>query len=103
MSPRAAPIRPASDNQARPEFLPSCAITASKRGAGNRGAEIFRSEFGERTRLACPFRRLAEMLLLFNQNGSLARRQRQHARARALPRPQSQRLVALRSKTLLNT
>jgi hypothetical protein len=26
------------------------------------------------------FRRLAEMLLLFNQNGSLARRQRQHAR-----------------------
>ncbi len=40
---------------------------------------------GERTRLACPFRRLAEMLLLFNQRKSLARRQRQHARARALP------------------
>src|SRR5205823_11731307 len=40
---------------------------------------------GERTRLACPFRRLAEMLLLLNQRKSLARRQRRHARARALP------------------
>jgi len=29
--------------------------------------------------------RLAEMILLFNQRKSLARRQRQHARARALP------------------
>src|SRR5438477_4955901 len=35
---------------------------------------------GERTRLACPFRRLTEMPLLFNQKRSLARRQRQHAR-----------------------
>src|SRR5438477_1479323 len=35
---------------------------------------------GERTRLACPFRCLAEMPLLFNQKRSLARRQRQHAR-----------------------
>jgi len=37
---RAAPIRLAFGSQARPEFVPSCAITASKRCPGNRPAKI---------------------------------------------------------------
>src|SRR6266480_3778954 len=41
MSPRAAPIRLAFGSQARPEFVLSCAITASKRCPGNRRAKIF--------------------------------------------------------------
>jgi hypothetical protein len=37
---RAAPIRLAFGSQARPEFVPSCAITAPKRCPGNRPAKI---------------------------------------------------------------
>src|SRR4029453_9712386 len=54
------------------------------------------SFLGSARALACPFRRLAEMFLSFNQEESLARRQRQHAmsepdwRLPALPRPDEQ-------------
>src|SRR5438094_1895650 len=54
--------------------------------------ESANSSLGSARALACSFRRLAEILPLFNERKSLARRQRQHARR--VRSPEKTRVIA---------